>query len=792
MKQIVCILFLVLTFSILQAQTNNGTIQGNIQNLKKELLSGITVQLANTGMGTVTDEDGFFIIKNVSPGNYTLVISGIGYKFLKENVIVKSKEITTVDLQLNEVVEELDQVIVPGGSGKFVEDISTSGTRTSLRLIETPQSIQVVTHDIIKDQQAQNLTDVSKNLTGVISNSTYSSYTMRGFTNYYPNSFITFDGFVGNMYQWSQMVQLYNIDRVEMISGPASALFSVGTPGGVMNMVTKRPKEKPLYTFNVTYGSWNLIDVAADLAGPLSKNKKLLYRLNIGYNHANSFRPYQFTENIVIAPSLTYTFNSKTNINLDFVNVKNRARFGYDRGGLVFMNADSTYNFKGALDKFINNSPNDHSKSNAANVTLLFNHELSSRLKLTYMGRIIRSAFENAEHYSNWPQTSYNTHADSLDRRYDIWNYRPYNIQNSLFTTATLQSAMLSHTLVTGIDYQRYGATQNKYIDDVANTISVINPDYSKDDFSSYPLPDKYQNDRQDIRQTGLYFQDLISVGQKLKVLLAGRYEDYSYLSKPVSIENWSQDNDSSSVRVFLPRAGVVYSFTNNHSVYGSYSQSFKPQYSNNRGAGGPFPPQKGKQIELGYKGLYFKGRLMSTVALYSIAYVNILKPDPGDPSGLKQIAVPGMTSKGAEVTFQGNVDQFNIIAGYAYNRVIFSDDSPLGPKGGRYDNAPGHIANLWVKYNFAEKSKLKGLTLSAGGKYVGNRLGMASNPHFILPAYFLLDAAVNYNAGKFNISVNGFNLLNTKYVIGGWGTDLLVPVGMPVNWKIGLGYTIK
>lgn len=783
----------VFAFANLEAQTNNGTIQGTIQSSRQETLAGISVQLSGIKLGTTTDEDGYFQLKNIPAGNYTLTISGISYKLSKENIIVKPGEITTIDLQLNETTKELEPVVVKANTrNKYVKSLSTSGTRLSLKLIETPQTIQVITSEVIKDQQAQNLNDVSKNMTGVVNNNMYTSFTMRGFTNYYPNSFITFDGFVGNMYQWSQMVQLYNIDRVEMIAGPASALYSVGSPGGVMNMSTKRPLNKETYSFNISTGSWNLIDVSADLTGSLSKNKKLLYRFNAGYNHANSFRPFQYNQNLVIAPSLTYNFNDKTNLNLDFVNADNKTRFAYDRGGLVFMNSDSTYNFKGALNKFVHNSPQDYGKINSSSLTLRFNHEFSKKFKLTYLSRLIRTYFDMGEHYGNDYGDHYLTQLDSLPRRYDKWTYKPYNIQNSAFTTAIFGKESFKQTLVTGIDYQHYGATQNKYIDDVAPSLSVANPDYSKDNFNRYPLPVQYENDRQDTRQIGLYFQDLISINDKFKVLLAGRYENFLWINKPLSTENWSQTNDSSKVSVFLPRVGLVYTLTNSQSVYGSYCESFNPQYNNNRGAGGPFPPQKGKQYEFGYKALYFGGRLMMTAALYSIDYVNILKPDPADPSGQKQIAVPGLTSRGAEITTQGNIKQFSIIAGYAYNHVVFLGNSPLGVKGGRYDNAPGHIANFWIKYAIPDNVQLKGINISLGGKYVGNRVGSGLNQHFLMPAYFLLDAAINYHVKNFDFDLNGYNLLNTKYVLGAYYSDLQVPMGTPMNWKFSMRYTIK
>ncbi len=793
MKHLILILAIV-DFNCTSAFAQTGTIKGTVKTSDGKPAEFVTVGLKGTTKGTSANNKGEYEIKNIAPGNYTLITSLIGLETKEQPVEVIAGETVVNEITLKENAQQLQEIVIQVFKLKrYTDTLSSAGTRLPLRLIETPQTIQVITNEVMKDQQVQNMNDVTKNMTGVVNNNMYTSYTMRGFTNYYPNSFIIMDGFNGPMYQWSQMVQLYNIDRVEMIAGPASALYSVGTPGGVINMVTKRPQEKSMYSFNATYGSWNLIDVSADLTGPLTKNKKLLYRLNVGYNYANSFRPYQFNQNIVIAPSLTYNFSDKTSLNLDYVNANNKTRFAYDRGGLVFMNKDSTYDWKGALNKFVHNSPADYGTINTHNVTLKFNHQFSNKFTLTYLSRAITTVFDMGEHYGITYGDNYFTQLDTIPRNYDTWLYKPYNFQNSLFTTATFGNETFKQTLVTGIDYQLYGNTKNRYVDGSATPISIANPDYSQDNFSSYQITSSFvQDDQQQITQVSAYVQDLISIRNKLKILLAGRYDNYHAITKPNSPDNYTQTNDTSTAQVFLLRIGVVYNLNNNNSIYGSYCESFNPQYSNNREAGGPFPPETGKQYEIGYKAQYLRGKLMPSIALYNIELVNVLKGDPTDSSGKRQIAVPGVTSRGAEFTLQGNIKNFSIVGGYAYNHVVLGENSPLGPKGARFDNAPNHIANLWLKYALPDASKLKGLNVSIGGKYVGDRVGSAFNQHFLMPAYFLLDGAVGYEIKKFMISLNGFNIFNTKYVLGAYYSDFQVPMGTPMNWKLSVRYTVK
>ena len=794
MKKIILFVFALSYILNADAQNKTGSLKGKIQNANQEPLIGITVQIEDAHLATTSNNDGVFVIKNIPEGNHEVTFSGVGYKRSETAITITAGLTTKITLLLNEATKTLETVSVKGTAPKrFADTISTSGTRLPLSLVETPQTIQIITHDIIQDQQAQTLNDVTKNMTGVISNNMYTSFTMRGFLNSYNNQFITFDGYIGNMYQWTQLIPVYNIDKVEEIAGPASALFSTGSPGGVINMVTKKPLEKELYSFSITTGSWGLIDVAADLGGPLSKNKKLLYRLNIGYNYANSFRPYQFNQNLVIAPSITYKFSDKTNITLDYTYAENKTRYGEDHGGLLLMNKDSTYNWKGVNITFLFNSPKDHQDITNNNITLRLNHHFNNQWQFTYMSRAIWSTQHSAEHYGDYYTNNYfTTLPDTQKRAYDTWDYNPYNFQNSAFFTFNTGKKWLKQAIVAGADVQLYGANHNRYVNGAAPSVSFSNPDYSNDNFNYAINSSTYVWDvKQYNRQVGAYLQDLISLNNKLKLLVAGRYDNFFFTNLPNS-KDTQVTNDTSVAHVFLPRFGAVYNLSDNQTVYASYCQSFQPQYDNARNSGGPFPPQEGKQYEVGYKGLFFNGKLLSSVALYSINYVNILAVDPADPTGLHEIVTPGLKSNGAEFTLQGNIGQFSLIAGYAHNHVVFSDNSPLGPKGGRYDNSPNNIANIWIKYAVPDHSVLQGLSISAGAKYVGDRVGIATNQHFLMPSYIVFDAGINYTFNKFNIALNGFNLLNSKYVLGYYSSDLMVQVGTPENWKLSLRYNLK
>lgn len=706
-----------------------------------------------------------------------------------------------LNFKLNETSKDLEPVTVKANlKNKYFVQASSSGARLPLSLVETPQSIQVISSQLMRDQQAQNLNDVTKDMVGVINNNNYSSFTMRGFSSLSAtstNNFITYDGMLGNMYYWQQSPFLYNIDRVENIGGPAAALYSTGTPGGVINMVTKKTLDHPYYSFNVTTGSWGLIDASVDMSGPLTKNKKLQYRLNIGFNNQNSLYQYQYSNNIVLAPSISYNFDNKTNITIDYVSNDYHTREFEFWGGAILMNPDSTYNWKHIMRTTAFYSPADDAVTHNKSLSLTFNHEFSPVFKLSFVSRYTHAKLSTTSfagtYYSG---TNYFTsYPDSVPRQYNPWNDQSYNFINSLYTTETFGNDKFKQTFVTGIDLQFYGGKDYYALWNNAPSVSFLNPNYGNDVYSATLYADSLatyiQDNKSSTVQFAPYIEDLMSIGNHIQLLLAARYETYNWILRPNGQDNYTQSNDSSTAHVFLPRAGFVYSFNKNQSAYASYCESYTPQYDNARSYGGPFPPQIGQQEEVGYKETWFNGKLLSTLALYNIYWKNQLAPSPTNPN--LQIVVPGLFSRGAELTLQGNLNQWSIQGSYAYNNEVFAVNSPLGSKGDRFDNSPHSIANLWIKYSIDNHSSFRGLSFFAGGKYVSKRLGSTLYaPKFLMPAYFVFDAGINYNYKRFNFSLNGYNLTNTIYIPGFYSSDFMVMPGLPGNWKLSIRYTIK
>ncbi len=243
MKTISSLLILLFTSFHLLAQSPSATIKGRIVSFKNEPLPDVSITLQNTTLGSVTNRDGYFTISNVPPGNYVIVASSTGYAATSKKIKVEAGKTANLDLQLSENKQELQNVIVMGKQEGYKQNNTSLTTRTDAPVIEVPQSAQIISQQVIADRQAFTLNEISKVMTGVKANNDMGAFSLRGFTGYYPfdASFITFNGIRGNLYLWSQAPLLYNIDRVEVLRGPASVLFSEGIPGGTINFVTRKP-----------------------------------------------------------------------------------------------------------------------------------------------------------------------------------------------------------------------------------------------------------------------------------------------------------------------------------------------------------------------------------------------------------------------------------------------------------------------------------------------------------------------------------------------------------------------
>ncbi|SEJ26688.1 iron complex outermembrane recepter protein [Dyadobacter koreensis] len=768
------------------AQSGFGMLSGRIVNADQQPVTGASVSLEKTKLGTVTASDGQFSLKGITPGSYIISISNVGYTAFSQNILISKGKNPFLDLQLSESKQQLDEVVVSTTKNRYQVLTSSASTRTGTPLLSTPQSVQVMSSQVLRDRQAFTLNEIAGSFTGMKANNGNGNFQIRGFSAYSPNdaSFLLYNGIRGNLFLWSQQPLLYNIESVELLRGPSGALFSEGSPGGVINFVTKKPLQERQASVDLSLGSWGFGRASVDFTGPVSSQKKLLYRAIIGFDRTESFRDYQKKKNLFLAPSLTYLISKNTSLNLELNYAYQKAVQQYDNGSYIYTRTDGTFDFQRYPNNLTIQSPTDYGKTHNASATLTFEHQINNQLKLTVVERAVRNVLDFTDHIPVGRIRN-----DSISRGFQDWETDRFSLQTTAFATYTTKTGPLGHQIVAGADYNRYGWTQNDYQYKPSTRISILNPDYSGSIPDASVPSDESDDNKRVTNLIGAYIQDQVSVGSKFKVLLSLRHDRYDGKETPLSDRD-NKQGDELQASGWIPRVGLVYLPVRNVSVYGTYLKSFNPQTSNNVLSGGPFPTRKATQYEVGSKAELFSSRLSATLSIYQINYANILTAAPTEENSHRQAAIDGTRSRGGEFSVVGNLNNVSLIAGYAFNEHELVSTSTYGKKGDRFANAPKHQVNFWGKYSLPFRG-LKGLGIAAGIRYVSDQVGLLTNQNFIFPSYTVMDAALSYQRGRYQLQINAYNLANKHYFTGSRSGVTLAGLGDPLNVRVGLRYQL-
>ncbi|WP_207531842.1 TonB-dependent receptor [Desertivirga arenae] len=781
MKSFLLTLNILLACIGLQAQT--GDLSGKVFTADKKPAGNISLTIKNL-KSTITNETGEFWIKGLKPGTYTISAKTIGGT-AQGSVTIEAGKASKIELTLDQNSTELTEVTVKSYVS-YRNESTNLATRTSTPLIEIPQSVQVITQQVIKDQQAFTINEVIRNVAGMNNFSTYQDYTMRGFRSNDGN--FAYNGVRGALYQFDIPGQLYNVERIEAIKGPASSLFSTASPGGVVNIVTKQPLFTKKYEVQATYGTYNQYRLMADATGPLSS--KLAYRFIVGYENADALSKNQEISHLFIAPSLRYNFSERTNATLELNIYNDQRTIGYERGILALQRADGTYNLEALPIRWSRNNPNDNSHTKGISSQLRFSHKLNDQISFHFLGRAVNTTQEEEDYTSNFNSLVKEGENILKNRYWQFFKQDPlYAYQANAYAEVKLATGGIHHTIVGGLDLGSSGRTYY-YGAWGGPDLNIYSPNFSND----FPVDKSADNlnfggeTKEKTVLAGGYIQDQIDFGSRLKALIGLRLDTYDYTTSSTDdTAPGAITRDSSKADAFLPRLGLVYLPHPNVSIYGSYSEGFKPQYSNFSTAGGPFDPEKGVQYEVGVKAELLHGKLVPTLALYDLKKSNILIPDATDETGLRQTSAGEARSKGIEITVQGNVsEQLSVVTNYTYNETKNTNGGEFGGLQGEwYANAPQHTGNLWAKYSFINGA-IKGLSINGGLQHVGERNTFTAG--FKLPSYTIADAGLNYRVAGASFALNVYNLTDKRHYTGGYGRGIFW-AGMPRSFRLTVGY---
>ncbi|MFI0430299.1 TonB-dependent siderophore receptor [Mariniflexile sp. HMF6888] len=797
-------------------------LKGKVTDEQDQPIFGAAVYISALEQGTTTDYNGFYELKDIPQGKHTVKVSFIGYTVGNKTIEISKNTTTSLDFVLEENSTQLQEVEIIGRKERGYKNTNSFiATKSATKLIDVPQSVGYVTKEVILDQAAFTINDVVKNISGINQFSFYNDLTIRGFrVQGQQNSSMLLNGSRMMTSFWSQQL-IPHIERVEVIKGPASALFGNSSPGGTINSVTKKPLKEQKQSISASMGSFNTFRLLTDFTGPMTKDKKLLYRLNLGYENTDGFRDLQFGKNIVLAPSFSFIPNDKTRLNFDIVYQDSKGRL--DRGQAVFGDGDL---YSTPITRSLSAS-NDYLNEQNLNITLSFQHKLTDNLSLnsTYLNSSYDEDLLEHRTANNFAALGDGTLDISKVAMRVFVRKRSWNNQNfSNYLNYDLDFGDIKNKLLMGYDYFQQelepGGSQleaNAYLltnGNSTNSFNVANKDnYVLDadgnpvtnvahfdltstngngmrDMSNYVYGVRHYTPYKQVNH-GIYIQNQFSY-KKFNLLVGLRRDDFTdYLNYN------TEDEEKVKQNAFIPRIGAVYKATPNINVYSTWVQGYQPQTAtdiNNPEAGGPFDPLESELFEVGVKTEWFQKRLGVTLAFYDLTQQGALYSanDSSNADLLKQIGEE--KSKGIEIDAYGKIlPNWSLVVNYAFNHAYFTeaDETTLAIFGDQKPNAPKNTFNFWTKY-MINKGNLNGLGFGLGYDYVGERNGsIVRSPELIpvFPSYGLVNTVLYYSVDKFQIQLNFNNIFDQTHWVGGYDFLRAFP-GKPRNIMATVSYT--
>lgn len=643
---------------------------------------------------------------------------------------------------------------------------TVTGTRTESRLLDVPQAVNVVPQQVLQDWSATNIDEALYNVSGITQSNTLGgtqdALIKRGFGDNRDGS-IFHDGV--------RSIQARNFtptsERVEVLKGPASMLFGMGEPGGVINVITKKPELVQKTHIEGWNSSFNGGGGQLDVTGPIS-DSGLAYRMIVDHDETDYWRNFGRNRQTTLAPSLMW-YGEDTTLRVAYEHQEYLTPF--DRGTVIDSRTGKPVDVP--RDRRFDESYNA-TRGDQDTLTFQADHNLSDRWKTSLTYAYSRNRYNDNQARA----TKYNATTGALTRQADSTGYAHSQSQAVQLTlNGDIDWGQTNHQLLFGVDHEADRTYRGDMIRGTAVTnFNVYNPVYGLLPAStSVSAADSDQ--RENVDSTGVFMQDAIRLNANWMLLGGLRYDHFDVMSgkgRP-----FVANTDGSYGRL-VPRAGVVYNLTSYSSLYASYSESFKPNTSIATQIGA-LPPELGKSYEIGAK-LDLPNRITANIALFDIHKRNVMVSE--DVGGETVTRTAGkVRSQGVELDMAGKLtDSLSLIGSYAYTDARVTSDPDNN--GNRMPNAARHTASLFLTQDFGNLGLHAGdnLRVGAGARYVGRRAGDAANS-FTLDDYTVADAFVSYSlpihgyAVKWQLNVK--NLFDKTYYPSS-GSNLRVSVGEP------------
>jgi len=682
---------------------------------------------------------------------------------------VKARGLDALDLADADQVHHLDPLSVQAqdeiGAG-YRPTRTTTATRTNVLLEELPRTVNIITAEVMADLGETRIERALDFAGGVTRGNHFGGngmvgYGVRGFN----TAAMYRDGFTAGR-GYNSAPDASTIERVEVLKGPASGLFGRGDPGGIVNLVTKRPQAEPFTRITASAGSWDRYRGTLDLNTPLSASGHVLGRFNMALEDSGSFREHVENQRYVFAPSLSWQVAPKTLLILDGQYVRNDNTF--DRGIPTFEGRIGEVPIR----KF-HGEPSDGKFTNKnLSSQAVLEQQLGEDWKLRLAGQFYRGHLQGiaSQVAAHIPGTPSHFLPRSYSGRDFQWNDRHGHAEvHGRFILSGWE-----HQVLVGAEYElyRYDQVRPRATTSLAYGIDIFNPVYGQ---TPPPFTGFTSDSLSREESYAINVQDQIHFSTRLIGQLGARYD-----SVDVRSDNRLRASKSRYKRdATVPRAGLLYKFTPQFSGFVSASRSFRPNGVDSNGT--VYDPETGVGYEVGSKFELFEGRLGGTFALFHITKENVLTPHP-DPLIADSIAVGEQRSQGFDLQLSGKLtDSLRLIAAYAYIDAEVTKDNRANYQGTRLANVPAHSGSLFAVYELPHGFEIG----SSYNYFAARKVSITSTLE--LPTYRTVDLFLRWRVrDSLSLTLNLNNLADKEYYERGRSATEVVP-GDPRSFRLTL-----
>lgn len=773
-------LYLVIAFTLYSAAclfSQTATIQGTILSTSGEEIPFATLFIKEIQIGQMCDENGNFLM-TLPPGNYNLTVSAVGYQQNQSTIAISENENLEVKLRL--CADDLLEAVEVFGNSTRRPDKIEALTRLPLETYDQIQSISVISEKLIKNQGALTIAEVVHNVPGVYTFATYGnkreSMSSRGFRGIpiLKNGVRVHSDFRGV----GILTDMQGIDNIQVLKGAAAITQGVatdlGSPGGVINLVTKTPKLYSGGTIGMRLGSYGQARSTFDVYSPVNKEENLAFRINGAVETADSYRSMVQSERFYVNPSLLWLIDEKTKFiaEMDYFSDARTP----DLGTINMAENDINAIYHLPHNTFLGYK-NDRSITKNTTYSLRLNRSLSDKLELKaafYHSNL--SLDDKGASLGNPVEENGQTVYNKRHRGYTIANREDKNsvLQLDLVGDA-IQTGNITHTFQIGFDFR---TSKFSTFNQKQNNVDII--DVFADISNSLPTLNLQDGviDAADSRAIGFVVQDVIGFTDWFKTFLGVR------LSKSETI--LAEENNRNSA--INPLGGIILSPTKNINIFGSYTNSSYPRTAARLGEDGKeLGTERFDQLEAGIKSHWLNGRFRANLTFFKINNTDMNLPVYDEnwiETGYYQKGGNDQR-QGVEVEFTGSLlNNLELIAGYSYIDAQYKEHTSF-VYGSAPLNTPKHTFNFYANYGFI--NALDGLHIGAGIYHTGKRPindwssgpitheGIVPNQKpFNVSAYTELNAQVGYHVNEHwnlrfianNILDNvGYNAYRTRYI---------------------------